>query len=64
MKLNSPQSIKTAKKVFSTYGSWSAAREASTGRDRDGVLVIPKGQRDGETGRFSQAGAQAKRKPA
>ena len=64
MKLNSPKSIKTAKKVFRTYGSWSAAREASTGRDVDGVLVIPKGQRDSATGRLGDVGSQVKRKPA
>ncbi len=41
MKLNSPQSLKTAEEVFRSYhGSWTAAREA--GRcDADGVLVIP-----------------------
>lgn len=42
MKLNSPQSIATALKVFRSYdGSWTAAREAAH-RDADGVLVIPK----------------------
>lgn len=42
MKLNSPQSIATALKVFRSYdGSWMAAREAAR-RDADGVLVIPK----------------------
>lgn len=60
MKLNSPQSIKTAKKVFETYGSWSAAREAATGRDADGVLVIPKVGRDSQSGRFIDT---AQRKP-
>ena len=42
MKLNSPKSIEAAEKVFRTYGSWTAAREAATRRDPDGVLVIPK----------------------
>ena len=41
MKLNSPQSIKEAAKVFRSYGgSWTAARAAGQ-RDKDGVLVIP-----------------------
>jgi hypothetical protein len=41
MKLNSPESIETAKKIFRLYGSWTAARAAATRRDPDGVLVIP-----------------------
>jgi ribosomal protein L15E len=41
MKLNSPESIKEAAKVFRSYGgSWTAARAAGQ-RDKDGVLVIP-----------------------
>jgi hypothetical protein len=41
MKLNSPESIKEAAKVFRSYGgSWTAARAAGR-RDKDGVLVIP-----------------------
>lgn len=42
MKLNSPESIKTAEQVFRRYGgSWTAAREAAR-RDENGVLVIPR----------------------
>lgn len=41
MKLNSPESIRKAAKVFRSYGgSWTAAREAGH-RDSNGVLVIP-----------------------
>lgn len=41
MKLNSPESLKSAGRVFRTYGgSWTAAREAGH-RDASGVLVIP-----------------------
>jgi hypothetical protein len=41
MKLNSPESIEKAAKVFRSYGgSWTAAREAGH-RDKNGVLVIP-----------------------
>jgi hypothetical protein len=41
MKLNSPESIKEAAKVFRSYGgSWTAARAAGQ-RNKDGVLVIP-----------------------
>jgi hypothetical protein len=41
MKLNSPESIIEAAKVFRSYGgSWTAARAAGQ-RDKDGVLVIP-----------------------
>ena len=47
MKLNSPESIETAKKVFRSYdGSWTAAREAGH-RDENGVLVIPVKKRPG-----------------
>lgn len=42
MKLNSPESIKTAEKVFRLYrGSWAEARAAARRDQKDGVLVIP-----------------------
>jgi hypothetical protein len=62
MKLNSPKSIQTAGKVFRSYGSWTAAREAATHRDPDGVLVIPKDGRRGDAGRFTSAGPRANSK--
>jgi len=41
MKLNSPESLRSAGIVFRSYGgSWTAAREAGH-RDASGVLVIP-----------------------
>ena len=41
MKLNSPQSLEAASRVFRSYdNSWTKAREAGY-RDSDGVLVIP-----------------------
>jgi len=53
MKLNSPESIKEAAKVFRNYGgSWTAARAAGQ-RDANGVLVIPvTPTRDDKDGRF------------
>jgi hypothetical protein len=53
MKLNSPESIKEAAKVFRNYGgSWTAARAAGR-RDEDGVLVIPVSPtRDDKDSRF------------
>jgi hypothetical protein len=56
MKLNSPNSIKTAETVFRSYGSWTAAREAATRRDPDGVLVIPKKGGDNRNGHSVEAG--------
>ena len=50
MKLNSPESIKEAAKVFRSYGgSWTAARAAGQ-RDKDGVLVIPVNSSDDDKG--------------
>jgi hypothetical protein len=62
MKLNSPKSIQTAEKVFRSYGSWTAAREAATRRDPDGVLVIPKKGRNSDSGRFVEVGKRSDRK--
>ena len=56
MKLNSPESIRTAEQVFRSYGSWTAAREAATGRDSDGVLVIPKNGHDVQSSGSTPAG--------
>ena len=41
MKLNSPESLRSAGIVFRSYGgSWTAAREAGR-RDASGILEIP-----------------------
>jgi hypothetical protein len=63
MKLNSPESIKEAAKVFRSYGgSWTAARAAGQ-RDKDGILVIPvKSARDDRAGRFVEVNARDGRK--
>jgi hypothetical protein len=61
MKLNSPESIQKAAKVFRSYGgSWTAAREAGH-RDNNGVLVIP-AKHDGKDGRHVEAGLRIPRK--
>jgi hypothetical protein len=62
VKLNSPKSIETAEKVFRIYGSWTAAREAATRRDPDGVLVIPKKAHAGSAAQSAEAGPRAARK--
>jgi hypothetical protein len=57
MKLNSPESIEEAAKVFRSYGgSWTAARAAGQ-RDKDGVLVIPLKQVRAERDRTAAAAA-------
>jgi hypothetical protein len=61
MKLNSPESIRKAAKVFRSYGgSWTAAREAGH-RDKNGVLVIPTKRGDND-GRHVEAEPRAARK--
>jgi hypothetical protein len=60
MKLNSPESIKKAAKVFRSYGdSWTAARKAGH-RDPNGVLVIPtkRGDNDGRNIEVSARGSR------
>ena len=55
MKLNSPESIEEAAKVFRSYGgSWTAARAAGQ-RDKDGVLVLPLKQVRAERDRTAAA---------
>jgi hypothetical protein len=63
MKLNSPDSIKEAAKVFRNYGgSWTAARAAGQ-RDEDGVLVIPvQPARDDKNSRRYEVSARGGRK--
>ena len=63
MKLNSPESIREAAKVFRSYGgSWTAARAAGQ-RDKDGILVIPvKSARDDRAGPFVELKAGGSRK--
>jgi hypothetical protein len=63
MKLNSPESIKEAAKVFRSYGgSWTAARAAGQ-RDQDGVLVIPLNTvRDDKDGGFGEVNGHGGRK--
>ena len=63
MKLNSPESIQEAAKVFRSYGgSWTAARAAGQ-RGKDGILVIPvKAARDDKAGRFAEVKAGGGRK--
>lgn len=39
MKLNSPKSMATGRKLIQEYGSWSAVREASR-RSDSGVFVV------------------------
>jgi hypothetical protein len=60
MKLNSPESIMEAAKVFRSYGgSWTAARAAGQ-RDKHGVLVIPVNPaRDDKDGAFVGVGRRA-----
>jgi hypothetical protein len=63
MKLNSPESIKEAAKVFRSYGgSWTAARAAGQ-RDQNGVLVIPTNPaHGGKNGQFVDVGPRGGRK--
>ena len=63
MKLNSPESIKEAAKVFRSYGgSWTAARAAGR-RDKHGVLTIPVNPgRDDKGGQFVEVGPRGGRK--
>ena len=63
MKLNSPESILEAAKVFRSYGgSWTAARAAGR-RDQDGVLVIPlKTVHEAKNGPFAETADGSSRK--
>jgi hypothetical protein len=61
MKLNSPESLRSAGIVFRSYGgSWTAAREAGR-RDASGVLVIPvgRGALEGSSGQVDGTSAKA-----